>query len=126
MKIEIEKQAAKKLARDINSMLSGYGASMKFMEVCGTHTMAIHSSGIKSLFTSKLMLVSGPGCPVCVTEKLFIDQAIFLGKKFGAHLVTFGDLIRGPGHRRFARRPEVSGRVSQGGLLSDGRYRNRR
>ncbi len=97
MKIEIEKQAAKKLARDIDSMLSGYGASMKFMEVCGTHTMAIHSSGIKSLFTSKLMLVSGPGCPVCVTEKLFIDQAIFLGKKIGACLVTFGDLIRGPG-----------------------------
>ena len=97
MKIEIEKQAAKKLAGDINSMLSGYRASMKFMEVCGTHTMAIHSSGIKSLFSSKLVLVSGPGCPVCVTEKLFIDQAIFLGKNFGACLVTFGDLVRVPG-----------------------------
>ncbi|MGC8603623.1 MAG: hydrogenase formation protein HypD, partial [Desulfomonilaceae bacterium] len=97
MKIEIEQQAAKKLAGDINSMLVGDETSMKFMEVCGTHTMAIHSSGIKGLFTSKLSLVSGPGCPVCVTEKLFIDQAIYLGRKCDACIVTFGDLIRVPG-----------------------------
>ncbi len=97
MKVETEKHAAKKLAADINSMLSGYSGSMKFMEVCGTHTMAIHSSGIKSLFTKRLGLVSGPGCPVCVTEKLFIDQSIFLGKELDVCLVTFGDLIRVPG-----------------------------
>ncbi len=97
MKIDIEQKAARKLASDINSMLSKHTRPVKFMEVCGTHTMAIHSSGIKSLFTRKLLLVSGPGCPVCVTEKLFIDQAIFLGREYGACLVTFGDLIRVPG-----------------------------
>lgn len=97
MKVEIEKQAAKKLASDINSMLAVHGGPLKFMEVCGTHTMAIHSSGIKSLLTRKLELVSGPGCPVCVTEKLFIDQAMFLGREHSACLVTFGDLMRVPG-----------------------------
>lgn len=97
MKIETEQQAAKKLSSDINSMVKGYSGSMKFMEVCGTHTMAIHSSGVKSLLDKRVSLVSGPGCPVCVTEKLFIDQAIFLGEKLGVCLVTFGDLIRVPG-----------------------------
>ncbi|MFH0959672.1 MAG: hydrogenase formation protein HypD [Pseudomonadota bacterium] len=97
MKIEIEKQAASRLSNDINSMLRGYAGSMKFMEVCGTHTMAIHSSGVKSLLNKQISLVSGPGCPVCVTEKLFIDQAMFLAEHFGVCLITFGDLIRVPG-----------------------------
>jgi len=67
------------------------------MEVCGTHTMAIAESGLKSLFPEKLRLVSGPGCPVCVTEKHFIDQALAIAKKYDLVLVTFGDLIRVPG-----------------------------
>lgn len=67
------------------------------MEVCGTHTMAIHEGGLKSLLPSELRLVSGPGCPVCVTETGFIDRAILLGKKYDACLVTFGDLVRVPG-----------------------------
>jgi hydrogenase expression/formation protein HypD len=67
------------------------------MEVCGTHTMAIHSSGIKGLLPDNLHLVSGPGCPVCVTEKGFIDQAILLAREYQACLITFGDLIRVPG-----------------------------
>ena len=70
---------------------------MKIMEVCGTHTMAIHSSGVKSLLNKQISLVSGPGCPVCVTEKLFIDQAMFLAEQLGVCLITFGDLIRVPG-----------------------------
>jgi hydrogenase expression/formation protein HypD len=67
------------------------------MEVCGTHTMAIHAAGLKSLFPENLKLVSGPGCPVCVTEKRFIDHAILIGKKHDACLATFGDLVRVPG-----------------------------
>jgi hydrogenase expression/formation protein HypD len=97
LKIETEQQAAGKLSSDINSMLRGYAGSMKFMEVCGTHTMAIHSSGVKSLLDNRISLVSGPGCPVCVTEKLFIDQAMFLAEQMGVCLITFGDLIRVPG-----------------------------
>ena len=46
------------------------------MEVCGGHTMAIHKSGIPSLLPENIKLLSGPGCPVCVTSKSFIDKAI--------------------------------------------------
>jgi len=67
------------------------------MEVCGTHTMAIAAGGLKSLFPDNLRLVSGPGCPVCVTEKVFIDRALAVGREHGACLVTFGDLVRVPG-----------------------------
>jgi len=67
------------------------------MEVCGTHTMAIHSAGLKSLFPESIRLVSGPGCPVCVTEKRFIDEALETARRYDACLVTFGDLVRVPG-----------------------------
>jgi hydrogenase expression/formation protein HypD len=70
---------------------------MTFMEVCGTHTMAIAQSGMRSLFPEQLRLVSGPGCPVCVTETEFIDRALAVGRSYGALLVTFGDLARVPG-----------------------------
>ncbi len=90
-------QAAKKLVKDIKRLCSATDNTLKFMEVCGTHTMAIHESGIKSLLNPEVTLVSGPGCPVCVTEKGFIDHAVLIGKKYDACIVTFGDLIRVPG-----------------------------
>jgi len=67
------------------------------MEVCGTHTMAIHRSGIAQILPDKLRLVSGPGCPVCVTAVSYIDTAIALAKTHGVTLTTFGDMIRVPG-----------------------------
>lgn len=97
MKGSDEKRAAAALAREIQGLSSRTPATLRFMEVCGTHTMAIHAAGLKSLFPKNLALVSGPGCPVCVTEKGFIDQAILIGKKYDACLVTFGDLVRVPG-----------------------------
>jgi len=66
------------------------------MEVCGTHTMAIASSGIKSLLPKEINLISGPGCPVCVTPVGVIDSAIELSRK-GHIITTFGDMIRVPG-----------------------------
>lgn len=97
MTIDNQAIAAKKLVQEIRNISSSASAPMKFMEVCGTHTMAIHETGIKSLLSPSVTLVSGPGCPVCVTEKQFIDHAVLIGKKFDACLVTFGDLIRVPG-----------------------------
>ena len=70
---------------------------MRFMEVCGGHTMAIHKFGIPSLLPSNIKLLSGPGCPVCVTETSFIDKAIEYSRKSGYMIATFGDLIRVPG-----------------------------
>ncbi|MDD5687807.1 MAG: hydrogenase formation protein HypD [Elusimicrobia bacterium] len=69
---------------------------INIMEVCGTHTMAIASSGIKTILPKNISLLSGPGCPVCVTPTPIIDSAIELAKK-GHIIVTFGDMLRVPG-----------------------------
>jgi hydrogenase expression/formation protein HypD len=92
-----ESLTAKALARDIREAAAKVPGPLRYMEVCGTHTMAIHAAGLKSFFPDNLKLVSGPGCPVCVTEKRFIDHAVMIGQKYDASLVTFGDLIRVPG-----------------------------
>lgn len=68
-----------------------------FMEVCGGHTSAIHRFGIPSLLPSEINLISGPGCPVCVTATDFIDKAIAYCQMENVTIVTFGDLIRVPG-----------------------------
>lgn len=92
-----EQAVGRLLAKEIAAMAEKSGRTLRFMEVCGTHTMAIHQSGLKSLLPQTLTLVSGPGCPVCVTEKSFIDEAILMGRSHAASLVTFGDLVRVPG-----------------------------
>jgi hydrogenase expression/formation protein HypD len=92
-----EKGAASSLTREIGELARRIDYSVQYMEVCGTHTMAIHAAGIKSLLPGSVKLVSGPGCPVCVTETAFIDEAILIGREYGAALLTFGDLIRVPG-----------------------------
>ncbi len=68
-----------------------------FMEVCGGHTSAIHRFGIPSLLPPEISLISGPGCPVCVTATDFIDRAIAYSHMENVTIVTFGDLIRVPG-----------------------------
>lgn len=70
---------------------------MTFMEVCGTHTVAIYRSGIRSLLPPDISLVSGPGCPVCVTDQGEIDAAIKLAGKGDLIFATYGDMLRVPG-----------------------------
>ena len=70
---------------------------LRFMEVCGTHTIAIFRTGIKSLLPAKIELISGPGCPVCITPQKEIDRAIAYSRKENTILATFGDLLRVPG-----------------------------
>lgn len=67
------------------------------MEVCGGHTMSIQKWGIPSLLPSQIELLSGPGCPVCVTDIRFIDHAIALGRRSDVIITTYGDLMRVPG-----------------------------
>ena len=71
--------------------------SLRFMEVCGGHTMAIHKFGIPSLLPGNIRLLSGPGCPVCVTDRKFIDQAVAYARRSDVIITTYGDLIRVPG-----------------------------
>ncbi|MBN3036128.1 MAG: hydrogenase formation protein HypD [Bacteroidales bacterium] len=68
-----------------------------FMEVCGGHTMAIQKFGIPSLLPESIRLLSGPGCPVCVSSRRYIDQAVAYSRINGVIIATFGDLIRVPG-----------------------------
>jgi len=70
---------------------------IKLMEVCGTHTVTIYRNGIKDLLPDHITLVSGPGCPVCVTSIEGIDRAIALAQEKEIAIGTFGDLLRVPG-----------------------------
>lgn len=82
-------------ARDI--LTSYNGPKIRIMEVCGTHTHEIFRLGIRKILPENIELISGPGCPVCVTPVDFIDEAIMLALEKGVTICTFGDLIRVPG-----------------------------
>lgn len=80
------------------AIITGYrGPKIRIMEVCGTHTHEIFRLGIRSLLPENVALISGPGCPVCVTPVSYIDEAIFLAEERHATICTFGDLVRVPG-----------------------------
>jgi hydrogenase expression/formation protein HypD len=70
---------------------------ISLMEVCGTHTMAIAKSGMRSMLPENVRLLSGPGCPVCVTPQETIDYAIALSQEKNVMITTFGDMVRVPG-----------------------------
>ena len=70
---------------------------MNFMEVCGTHTMAVERFGIRKTLPENVRLISGPGCPVCVTPKNYIDKAIALSKLDNVVVFSFGDMLKVPG-----------------------------
>ncbi len=73
------------------------GRPLKLMEVCGTHTAAIFKNGIRELISPKIKLISGPGCPVCVTPTAYIDACTAFAKGEGQELLTFGDMMKVPG-----------------------------
>jgi len=80
---------------DYRNYLKEYdGPPIRIMEVCGTHTASIAHTGIVSLISSKIQLISGPGCPVCVTVTEYIDRLIDLSLTPDTVVVTFGDMIR--------------------------------
>jgi hydrogenase expression/formation protein HypD len=87
-------ELAKKI---ISSIQAESDREIRLMEVCGTHTVAIFRSGIKNILPKNISLISGPGCPVCVTSNLEIDTAIEIAKSDDVILATFGDMIRVPG-----------------------------
>jgi len=71
--------------------------SYRFMEVCGTHTMSIARFWLKHLLPPNIKMLSGPGCPVCVTPTSFIDKAIAYAGLKDTIIVTFGDMVKVPG-----------------------------
>lgn len=89
---------ARKLLVQLKKRCAGL-EPMRFMEICGTHTVAIFRSGLRALLPSSVKLISGPGCPVCVTAPEDIDKAVWFASQPGVIVATFGDLLRVPGSR---------------------------
>ncbi|WP_019227190.1 hydrogenase formation protein HypD [Sedimentibacter sp. B4] len=89
----MDKKIIKRLIDEINFMTT-QTQEIKIMEVCGTHTKNIAMSGIKSLLPPNIKLISGPGCPVCVSEESYIDNAIEILRKYNVIIASFGDMIR--------------------------------
>lgn len=87
------------LAAKIRSMAERLTAPVNFMEVCGTHTMSIYQYGIRSLLPENVRLVSGPGCPVCVTPISYVDKAVACSVDPHNIVATFGDMLRVPGSK---------------------------
>ena len=82
----------------IKDYLKNYdGEEIRIMEVCGSHTAAIAKNGIPGMLSPKIKLLSGPGCPVCVTPTAYIDRLIELSRDEKNVIATFGDLMRVPG-----------------------------
>jgi len=90
-----DRAVAEALARRIAEVATG--RPFTFMEVCGTHTMAMHRFGLHAMLPRNVRLLSGPGCPVCVTPNFLVDTAIAYARRDDVTLATFGDMLKVPG-----------------------------
>ncbi len=88
--------AVRGLVRRIRRAAERLPRAVTFMEVCGTHTQAISAAGLRRLLPEQVRLISGPGCPVCVTPVGYVDTAEALARRPGTLVCTFGDLMRVP------------------------------
>ncbi len=89
-----DKKLVLSLAKEIKKVSK---TPVKLMEVCGGHTMSIQKFGLPYLLPDTIELISGPGCPVCVTSRGFIDKAVAYSRLEDVIITTYGDLIRVPG-----------------------------
>lgn len=90
-----DKELARKAGKAIGKLAPE--GKIKFMHVCGTHEQIITRYGIRTLIPENIEVISGPGCPVCITPANEIEEAITLAQK-GATVMTFGDVLRVPGN----------------------------
>ncbi len=98
---------ARGLIDAINATRTG---PVKIMEVCGTHTVAIAKDGLRAVMPERVTLLSGPGCPVCVTANHDIDHAIELARRPDTIVTTFGDMMKVPGSHSSLSREKADGR----------------
>jgi len=93
----------------IAELAASIGRPLRLMEVCGTHTVAIFRHGIRALLPEGVALLSGPGCPVCVTAAGDVEAAMDLARRDGVVLATFGDMMRVPGAKESLGEAKASG-----------------
>ncbi len=101
-----DKALVRKLAGEIGKFS---GRDINLMEVCGTHTMAIFRSGIKQLLPKNINLISGPGCPVCVTSQSDIDRMLALAGIKNVIITSFGDMLKVPGTKSTLEKERAAG-----------------
>ena len=94
---EEQRKLAGELVAEIGRLADKAGRHLRFMEVCGTHTVSIFRAGIRQLLPESVELVSGPGCPVCVTPDEYMDKAIAYARREDCIITTFGDMLKVPG-----------------------------
>lgn len=92
-----DRKLALGLAARIGAVAGKLEKAVTFMEVCGTHTMSIYQYGLRRLLPPRVSLISGPGCPVCVTPIHYVDKAVACCRLPGSIVATFGDMLRVPG-----------------------------
>ena len=94
---ESERELSARLLGEIRRLTAGRERPMRLMEVCGTHTVSIFRAGLRQLLPTEVELVSGPGCPVCVTPDGYMDAAIAYAGMEDVIVATFGDMLKVPG-----------------------------
>ncbi len=92
-----ERSLAAEVVAEIRAVTARIGRPVRLMEVCGTHTVELRRQGIRSLLPPGVRLVSGPGCPVCVTPSGYIDNALAVAQSGKALVASFGDMLKVPG-----------------------------
>lgn len=90
-------QQVKKSLQRLDKTMQAIGRDVQYMEVCGTHTMSAFRTGLHGILPDRVTLLSGPGCPVCVTAQGDIDLMIDLAVNHDAVICTYGDMLRVPG-----------------------------
>ncbi|UCE59243.1 MAG: hydrogenase formation protein HypD [Phycisphaerales bacterium] len=90
-------EQTEKSVSDIRTLARSIARSVQIMEVCGTHTVSIFRNGLRALLPDNVRLISGPGCPVCVTAQRHIDASIELSSLEDVIVATYGDMVRVPG-----------------------------
>ena len=94
----MDRARIREITGEIESLAAG-AERLNLMEVCGTHTVSLFRTGAKSLLPGTVRLISGPGCPVCVTPQAYIDLAGELALRPKTTVCTYGDMVRVPGRR---------------------------
>ncbi len=104
-----EREFARELVAEIGELAASTGRRLRFMEVCGTHTVAIFRAGLRQILPDSVELVSGPGCPVCVTPDDYMDKAIAYAQRDDVIIATFGDMLKVPGSKSSLNEAKTNG-----------------
>lgn len=103
-----DRRLVEKVARDVRRAVDPE-RTYNIMEVCGTHTMSIFRFGLAGILPPNVKLISGPGCPVCVTPNEFIDKAMAIANMKDVIIATFGDMLKVPGSRSSLEKEKAGG-----------------